>query len=127
MSVLAIPLGALGAVLGAFVGGYLFNYVMLRGIYMPLLVGGIAGFMTIGFARRGGLILGVIAAAVSLVGTMLAPWMAQPLPRPELGDWVSGEFRQSTLLVVLLLASPALAFLIVWRTPPRPPKSSGQS
>ena len=61
-----IPLGILGAVLGAVVGFFLFQFLIRRGLYFIVLPGALVGFGCGLAARNRSLVLAFIAFAIAI-------------------------------------------------------------
>ena len=65
-----IPLGILGAVLGAVVGFFLFQFLIRRGLYFIVLPGALVGFGCGLAARNRSFVLAFIAFAIAIPATI---------------------------------------------------------
>ena len=69
-----IPLGIFGALLGAVVSFFLFQFLTRRGLYFIVLPGALVG-LGCGFAARSRLlVLGIIAVAVAIPTAIFCEW-----------------------------------------------------
>ena len=69
-----IPLGILGAVLGAVVGFFLFQFLTQQGLYLIVLPGALVG-LGCGFAARSrSFVFAIIAVAVAIPATIVCEW-----------------------------------------------------
>lgn len=115
---LALPLGVVGALMGAALGVWLFGVAARSGYYMPVLVEGASAFGAVALARRGGWGLAAVVALIALAGGLVGEYL-----------WVRGGMRDPDLLVFLTTRREmfwvfhalgvGLAVAIVWGTPGR--------
>ena len=69
-----MPLGIFGALLGAVVGFFVFQFLARRGLYFIVLPGALVG-LGCGFAARSRLlVLGIIAVAVAIPTAIVCEW-----------------------------------------------------
>jgi len=117
---LAIPLGLLGALAGAFLGGWIMWLGFHSGYLVIPVQGLLIGFGTILASRRGGWIQGLIAGIVCLLATFLTHWR---IGWPNAGmdadafrDYLS---HLSGFLLLLHAVSVIVASWIAWSAPAR--------
>ena len=69
-----IPLGVLGAMLGAVVGFFLFQFLTQQGLYLIVLPGALVGWGCAYAARSRSFVLAVIAIVVAIPATIVCEW-----------------------------------------------------
>ena len=100
--VLAYPLACAGAMAGAGVGGFLAALASHAGFYAIILVGVLAGFGAVLVGRKRDVVIGIMAAVIALVGSLLTEWWLYPFVADDsLGYFVQhiGSLPAFSLLV----------------------------
>jgi hypothetical protein len=124
---LAIPLGLVGAILGALVGGFVFRLLESRGLLAPFVVGVFVGIGTRWLARTGNGILAAIAFVIAIIGSITAEWAGIPADRsvPLLEYFLHPLQPQhfNSLGWVLAFAGACAAAFLTYAAPPRLPRA----
>jgi hypothetical protein len=114
--VLAYPLACAGAMAGAGVGAAVAIAAWKSGFYAPVVVGVAAGFGATLIGRRHGVVIGIMAAVIGLVGSLMTEWWVYPFVADDsLGYFLMhvGDLKPFDLL--MHAAGAACGFFIGWR------------
>lgn len=119
---LAIPLGLLGAIGGALIGGWIYYLLRVQaGLILPLVVGVFTGIGARRLAPRGGLSLALITVTVALVGALVAEWTTLAHPGSLAQYLAQAPQAFNTKGWILVSIGALLGAIISWAAPPRRP------
>ena len=122
---LAYPLGLLGAILGAIVGGFIVKIARESGFYALPLIGLTVGYGSLFAARRGGVAVGLMAGVIALAGQIVTEWYLFPWAKdPGLGYFLAHLGQLPTFKWLLYAVGTLAAGWIAWTAPTRGNKAS---
>ncbi len=117
---LAIPLGLLGAVAGAFLGAWVVWFGYHSGFLVIPVQGLLIGFGTILVARRGGWTQGLIALVVCTLATFITHWRVRfPLSAFSVAAFRDYLHTLTPFLLAVHAIGIAIAVWIAWTAPTR--------
>lgn len=120
-SALTLPLGLLGAILGALVGCFIYYLLVSKaGLIAPFVVGVFTGIGTRYLARTGNAILAAIAFFVSIPAAVIAHWSTYLHPDPLAEYLMHPQQAFNATGWILALVGACAAAFITYAAPPRP-------
>ncbi|MGN6367571.1 MAG: hypothetical protein ACTHN5_04855 [Phycisphaerae bacterium] len=114
--VLGYPLACAGAMVGAGVGAAVVIAAWRAGFYAPVAVGVCAGFGATLIGRRHGVVIGIMAAVIGLVGSLITEWWVYPFVADDSLGYFFAHVGQLTGFDLLMHGAGAVCgFYIGWR------------
>jgi len=115
LTVMSLMLGIAGAVVGGFVGVWVFGWMVRQGFYALLLVGALTGLGCWTLARRRSLVLGGVSGLVALGLGIYAEWHEFPFVADHSLGYFITHLHQVKPIGLLMIAGGALVALWIGR------------